>query len=135
VVPAHSPQLCSTAVRQSPASTAAARCSNSPPPASRAEPACSTQTLREPLPFPNETFDIVIASLVMHYLPDWHPTLSEFHRVLSPGGRLVISTHHPFMDHPLAGGSNYFATYDFTETWQRGDQPYRCASGTAHSAA
>jgi len=26
------------------------------------------------------------------------------------------------MDHALAGGANYFATYDFTETWQRGDQ-------------
>jgi SAM-dependent methyltransferase len=56
----------------------------------------------------------------MHYLPDWNPTLREFDRALRPGGRLVISTHHPFMDHALAGGSDYFATYDFTETWQRG---------------
>lgn len=78
--------------------------------------------LRDRLPFRDETFDVVVASLVMHYLPDWNPTLREFHRVLRPGGRLVISTHHPFMDHTLAGGSNYFATYDFTETWQRGDQ-------------
>jgi SAM-dependent methyltransferase len=78
--------------------------------------------LRDPLPFADEAFDIVIASLVMHYLPDWSPTLREFHRVLAPGGRLVISTHHPFMDHTLAGGSNYFATYDFTETWERGGQ-------------
>lgn len=56
----------------------------------------------------------------MHCLPDWNPTLCEFHRILGPGGRLVISTHHPFMDHALAGGTNYFATYDFSESWQRG---------------
>jgi SAM-dependent methyltransferase len=76
--------------------------------------------LRDPLPFGDGAFDVVAASLVMHYLRDWNPTLREFHRVLGPGGRLVISTHHPFMDHALAGGSDYFATYDFAETWQRG---------------
>ena len=81
--------------------------------------------LRDPLPFNDETFDLVVTSLVMHYLPDWNPALREFHRVLSPGGRLVISTHHPFIDHTLAGGANYFTTYDFTETRQRGDHRVR----------
>jgi SAM-dependent methyltransferase len=55
----------------------------------------------------------------MHYLRDWTPTLHEFRRVLVPAGRLVISTHHPFMDHALAGGTNYFATYDFSEQWSK----------------
>ena len=77
--------------------------------------------LAAPLPFADGAFDLVVASLVMHYLRDWEPTLREFHRVLVPGGRLVISTHHPFMDHPLAGGEDYFATYDFGETWRRGE--------------
>jgi hypothetical protein len=26
------------------------------------------------------------------------------------------------MDHALAGGKDYFATYDFTERWRRGDR-------------
>ncbi len=73
--------------------------------------------LAEPLPFSDGAFDVILASLVLHYLPDWQPTLREFHRVLVPGGRLVVSTHHPFMDHPLAGGEDYFATYAFTEKW------------------
>lgn len=76
--------------------------------------------LNEPLPFDDGAFDLILASLVMHYLPDWSQPLSEFNRVLCPGGRLVFSTHHPFMDHDLAGGDNYFETYSFNETWQRG---------------
>ncbi|MCM5557295.1 class I SAM-dependent methyltransferase [Pleomorphomonas sp. JP5] len=76
--------------------------------------------LNEPLPFADGSFDLVVASLVMHYLPDWSCPLSEFHRLLSPNGRFVFSTHHPFMDHQLAGHENYFETYSFSDTWQRG---------------
>lgn len=47
-------------------------------------------------------------------------TLAEFHRALVPGGRLVFSTHHPAMDHALAGGADYFATYPYTEEWEFG---------------
>jgi ubiquinone/menaquinone biosynthesis C-methylase UbiE len=78
--------------------------------------------LADPLPFQSASFDAVLASLVLHYLQDWGPTLAEFRRVLVPGGRLVISTHHPFMDHTLAGWPDYFATYDFTEEWTKGGQ-------------
>jgi SAM-dependent methyltransferase len=78
--------------------------------------------LGAPLPFPEAAFDGVVASLVLHYLRDWAATLRELRRVLRPGGRLIISTHHPFMDHDLAGGSDYFATYNITEEWAKGGQ-------------
>lgn len=90
--------------------------------------------LRDPLPFEDSSFDAVLASLVMHYIPDWEPTLREFNRVLAPGGRLVLSTHHPFMDHALSGATNYFATYEFSEEWSRATMSSRCASGTGRSA-
>ncbi|NTF87183.1 class I SAM-dependent methyltransferase [Agrobacterium rhizogenes] len=76
--------------------------------------------LNEPLPFDDGSFDLILASLVMHYLPDWSRPLAEFNRLLSQSGRLVFSTHHPFMDHPSPGHDNYFETYSFDETWQRG---------------
>jgi len=76
--------------------------------------------LNEPLPFEDGAFDLIVASLVMHYLADWSRPLSEFNRLLPKGGHLVFSTHHPFMDHQLAGHENYFETYSFSETWQRG---------------
>src|SRR5262249_17270293 len=50
-----------------------------------------------PLPFPDETFDDITASLVLHYLEDWQPALAELRRVLKPGGRLIVSVDHPFV--------------------------------------
>ena len=47
--------------------------------------------LASPLPFSDSAFDDVVASLVLHYLEDWGPTLAEFRRVLAPGGRLIVS--------------------------------------------
>jgi ubiquinone/menaquinone biosynthesis C-methylase UbiE len=40
--------------------------------------------LSDPLPFGDGTFDDVVASLVLHYLEDWGPTLAELRRVLRP---------------------------------------------------
>ena len=77
--------------------------------------------LTRPLPFEDASFDLVLASLVMHYMADWGPTLT---RISPPfwrrGDQLVLSTHHPFMDHTQTGHDDYFATYDFSETWTRG---------------
>lgn len=82
--------------------------------------------LRDPLPFPDNAFDDVIASLVLHYLEDWAPTLSELHRILTPGGRLIVSVDHPFAIHAIqrqAGQTtDYFATYNWTEQWTLGGQ-------------
>jgi SAM-dependent methyltransferase len=82
--------------------------------------------LAGPLPFPNEAFDDVIASLVLHYLEDWGPTLAELRRVLRPGGRLLISVHHPFgitlMQHMAGEKFKYFETCSRTDEWTRGGQ-------------
>jgi ubiquinone/menaquinone biosynthesis C-methylase UbiE len=52
------------------------------------------------------SFDLIVASLVMHYVRDWHAVLGEFRRVLKPDGAVVFSTHHPAMDWQLhAAGS------------------------------
>jgi SAM-dependent methyltransferase len=75
--------------------------------------------LAEPLPFEAGSFDAVLCSLVLHYLCDWEPALSELRRVLRSGGSLVVSTHHPFMDHALANGVDYFATYEICEQWSK----------------
>ena len=46
------------------------------------------------IPF-EEKFDIVLASLVVHYLKDWDQMLKEVSRVLKKGGYFVFSTGNP----------------------------------------
>ena len=80
--------------------------------------------LTEPLGFESGSFDLVVASLVMHYIEDWVPVLREIRRVLTPTGALVFSTHHPTMDWKLHSRDDYFAKKQSTETWTKGGKPF-----------
>jgi ubiquinone/menaquinone biosynthesis C-methylase UbiE len=77
--------------------------------------------LADPLPFPDDTFDDVIAALVLHYLEDWSGPLAELRRVLKPGGRLIAAVDHPFaiqLMHQQQGAKpSYFQTRGWTEEW------------------
>ena len=74
--------------------------------------------LADPLDFADTgAFDLVVASLVMHYLKNWQPTLREFYRVLKPTGKLVFSTHHPLMDWKLFETEDYFAVELLDDEW------------------
>ena len=65
----------------------------------------------EHLEFPDQTFDVVLNTLMMHHLPDElkRQGLSEIARVLKPGGRLIIA--------------------DFERPEERRDQPARFGAG------
>lgn len=71
--------------------------------------------LAEPLPYEDESFDDVVASLVLHYLQDWEGPLAEIRRVLKPGGRLVASINHPFVRQFNEPTEDYFATREYGE--------------------
>ena len=74
--------------------------------------------LRDRLPFADGAFDDVVASLVLHYLEDWGPTLAELRRVLRPGGRLIASVDHPFVAYTISDPRpDYFATTSYTFDW------------------
>jgi ubiquinone/menaquinone biosynthesis C-methylase UbiE len=68
----------------------------------------------ERLPFPDQTFDVVFSTLMMHHLPKSlkRQGLGEISRVLKPGGRVVIADFKHKSDrqgqsaHFHAGGSN-----------------------------
>jgi SAM-dependent methyltransferase len=45
----------------------------------------------EALPFPDGSFDLVLGHAVLHHLPNLSRAFSEFHRVLTPGGRIVFA--------------------------------------------
>lgn len=44
----------------------------------------------ENLPFPDNSFDVVFSSGVLHHTPDTQKTIDEIYRVLKPGGRAVV---------------------------------------------
>ncbi|AWT42982.1 MULTISPECIES: class I SAM-dependent methyltransferase [Streptomyces] len=58
-------------------------------------PAGATATAMEgdalALPFPDESFDVVIISEVMEHIPDDKGVLAEMVRVLKPGGRIAVT--------------------------------------------
>ncbi|WP_044439132.1 class I SAM-dependent methyltransferase [Agreia bicolorata] len=78
--------------------------------------------ISDPLPFADASFDEVTASLVLHYLEDWGPTLTEFRRILRPGGRLIASVDHPFVAYTFRQPwPDYFTPDTYTFTWTIGE--------------
>lgn len=75
--------------------------------------------LAEELPFENSSYDLIISSLVLHYLKDWKSTFKEFNRILKPGGKLLFSVHHPSMDVRLSKEGNYFSHELIVDEWTR----------------
>ncbi len=63
------------------------------------------------------SIDVVVASLVLHYLEDWSPLLAELHRLLVPGGALVFSVHHPITGWNLSDRTDYHRTEPVSEEW------------------
>jgi SAM-dependent methyltransferase len=87
-------------------------------------------SLEAPLDFfDTESFDVVLAPLVMDYICDWRAAFSEFQRVLKPGGILVFSIEHPMMkyfDHQAE--TNYFQVEQVSYTWRGFGSPVQVPS-------
>ena len=72
----------------------------------------------KPMPFlESGSFDVVICSLVLHYIKDWEPLLMELHRVLKTGGKVVITTHHPFAMFLYLKPESYYDFKLVEDTW------------------
>lgn len=80
--------------------------------------------LNGPLPFADDTFDLVLCALVIHHLDDREAFLRELFRVLRRGGHVVLSTQHPTTDWLRKGGS-YFETRVEEDLWHRGERTFR----------
>jgi SAM-dependent methyltransferase len=51
----------------------------------------TTRAEAESLPFPDESFDVVLGHAVLHHLPDLERSFAEFRRVLVPGGVIFFA--------------------------------------------
>lgn len=61
------------------------------------------ETDAETLPFPDESFDLVLGHAVLHHIPDLDRAAAEFLRVLRPGGTVV------FCGEPSVNGDQFAA--------------------------
>jgi 2-polyprenyl-6-hydroxyphenyl methylase/3-demethylubiquinone-9 3-methyltransferase len=65
----------------------------------------------ERLPFGDEEFDIVYANSVLEHVIDWQASVSEWARVLAPGGALWIQTTNVF--HPRQAEYRWLPLYSW----------------------
>lgn len=78
--------------------------------------------LDQPLDWlPDESIDLAVLALVIHYVHNRVAALRELHRVLRPQGRLVLSTSHPTADW-LDDGGSYFDARHVQQQWSCGMQ-------------
>lgn len=91
-----------------------------------------TGELSERLPFPDASFDVILARAVLHHIADLPAAMREFFRVLRPGGRFLAMREHvisreehrvAFLDrHPLHhryGGENALRLADYIAAIQQ----------------
>jgi len=78
--------------------------------------------LGAPLPYDDDRFDLVVASLSLHYVQDWASALAELRRVLRPGGRLLVSVIHPTVYAVVYPDADYFALTQYSEDYDYGDR-------------
>ncbi len=57
-------------------------------------PGAFTVGSAEDLPWADDTFDCVTSMGVLHHTPDTAGAVAEVHRVLKPGGRLIVMFYH-----------------------------------------
>jgi ubiquinone/menaquinone biosynthesis C-methylase UbiE len=63
----------------------------------------------EALPFPDDSVDVVVSTLVLCTVPDQQAAVDEIRRVLRPGGRLLFLEHLRADDERLARRQDRFA--------------------------
>jgi SAM-dependent methyltransferase len=75
--------------------------------------------LNNPLDFlENETFDIIIAPLVIHYIADWKVLFCELSKKLKSNGVFIFSTHNPYIEYQLFDLKNYFEKVKIVDEWE-----------------
>ncbi|MEJ2716874.1 MAG: class I SAM-dependent methyltransferase [Deltaproteobacteria bacterium] len=90
--------------------------------------------LLDGLPFRDESFDIVICSEVLMYLPNANAVLAEFHRALRPGGKIFLYNPVSLLPKTFASARRWFrrihqekdsVALDTQREWKNARRPCR----------
>ena len=66
----------------------------------------------------DQSFDMVLCALALHYVEDWSVTIREFYRVLKSRGILVLSIEHPFYEYTFFRSEQYFSVENVQCIWR-----------------
>ncbi len=71
------------------------------------------------LPFPDQSFDIVLSTRVLTHVPEFRPAIAETVRMLGPGGLAILTSvdarhHYEHTRLPVTGGHVVADTYKHT---------------------
>jgi SAM-dependent methyltransferase len=66
--------------------------------------------------------DIILASLVLHYIKNISNIFSEFNRLLKINGELIFSIHHPLMEVMYFKTENYMEMELLEDEWTMGEE-------------
>jgi SAM-dependent methyltransferase len=53
------------------------------------------ETAAESMPLPDEAFDVILCQMALQFMTDRSAALAEMHRVLAPGGRILLNLPRP----------------------------------------
>jgi SAM-dependent methyltransferase len=70
----------------------------------------------------DKTVDIVLASLVLHYIKNIEKGFSEINRILKINGKIIFSIHHPLMEFIYFQRENYMEIELLEDEWTMGEE-------------
>jgi SAM-dependent methyltransferase len=69
-----------------------------------------------------DSIDIILASLVLHYIKNVSNVFSEFNRILKMNGELIFSIHHPLMEFVYFKRENYMEIELLEDEWTMSEE-------------
>jgi SAM-dependent methyltransferase len=70
----------------------------------------------------DNSYDIILASLVLHYIKNISNIFAEINRILYLNGELIFSIHHPLMDFMASKDGNYMEIELMDDEWKMGEE-------------
>ncbi len=84
------------------------------------------------IPFPDAVFNAVLATEVFEHVFNLDKNLQEIHRVMKPGGRLLLSVPFVFMEHEIPHDFARYSSFGMRNLLERNGFKVECIDKTSN---